>query len=177
MVRRILGYHAVFISERLSGLTNDDYVISICIPDFPECVSCANSEDEVIEHAKESLLLALDGKLVSSLPHPRLPSEIVEIFPITLPVYVDKQNIVHCDGKLTINYRNYNELNFCVVVLHELEHNVIFFPDIPECFDNITGLHHQINNKKLFITEVRQLVGKTIDKKYLFNKIHTRKSE
>lgn len=57
---RIISYNAIF--------EKDEDGINIYFPDLPGCLSCAFTEKEAINMAKEALQLYLDGEKYDKLP-------------------------------------------------------------------------------------------------------------
>ena len=57
---RIIKYNAIFEKE--------DDGINIFFPDLPGCLSCAFTEQEAFDMAKEALRLYLDGEKYDKLP-------------------------------------------------------------------------------------------------------------
>lgn len=64
-----LSYYAIFDNEK-DG-------INISFPDIPEAISCAYSDDEARNMAKEVLAIVFHGKLLPDLPIPTCPERIL----------------------------------------------------------------------------------------------------
>lgn len=93
-----ISYYAIF--------QYDDDGICISFPDVPYCLSCADTECEAENMAKEALELSLHGENVKELPVPSQPTAIL---------LGDRQKL----KKIAVNL--------------EVKNNVLFDPNV-NCF-------------------------------------------